>query len=76
MGTSSNIHASSISATTTPEAITQITQRTRQIPSNKRMEWWKHGKLEELISECEAIQKRLKRSIKTKNNQTRKLSVD
>jgi len=20
----------------------------------KRMEWWKHGKLEELISECEA----------------------
>ena len=33
---------------------------------NKRMEWWKHGKLEELISECEAIQKRLKRSVKTK----------
>jgi len=27
---------------------------------NKRMEWWKHGKPEELISECEAIQKRLK----------------
>ena len=25
------------------------------------MEWWKHGKLEELISEREAIQKRLKR---------------
>jgi len=43
---------------------------------NKRMEWWKHGKLEELISECEAIQTRLKRSVKTKNNQTRKLSVD
>jgi len=33
-------------------------------------------KLEELISECEAIQTRLKRSVKTKNNQTRKLSVD
>ena len=32
---------------------------------NKRMKWWKHGKLEELISECEAIQKRLKRSVKT-----------
>jgi len=29
---------------------------------NKRMEWWKHGKLEEeLISECEAIQTRLKK---------------
>jgi len=40
------------------------------------MEWWKHGKLEELISECEAIQKRLKSSFKTKNNQTRKFSVD
>jgi len=30
------------------------------------MEWWKHSKLEELISEREAIQKRLKRSVKTK----------
>jgi len=29
------------------------------------MEWWKHGKLKELISECEAIQKNLKRSVKT-----------
>jgi len=36
------------------------------------MEWWKHGKIEELISEREAIQKRLKRSV----SQTRKLSVD
>jgi len=43
---------------------------------NKRMEWWKHGNLEELISECEAIQKRLEISVKTKNNQTRKISVD
>jgi len=38
---------------------------------NKRIEWWKHGKLE-LISECEAIQTRLKKSFKTKTNQTRK----
>ena len=29
---------------------------------NKRMEWWKHGKIDELISECEAIQKKLERS--------------
>jgi len=36
------------------------------------MEWWKHGKLEELISECEAIQKRLKRSVKTKNHSDQK----
>jgi len=39
---------------------------------NKRMEWWKHGKLEELISECEAIQKRLKRSVKTKKQSDQK----
>ena len=36
------------------------------------MEWWKHGKLEELTSECEAIQKRLKRSVKTKKQSDRK----
>jgi len=30
------------------------------------MEWWKQEKLEELISECEAIQTRLKKSFKTK----------
>ena len=36
------------------------------------MEWWKHGKLEELISECEAIQKRLKRSVKTKKESDQK----
>jgi len=30
------------------------------------MEWWKHGKLQELISECEAIQTRLKKSVNTK----------
>ena len=29
------------------------------------MELWKHGKLE-LITECGAIQKKLKRSVKTK----------
>jgi len=46
MGVSSNTHASSTSATKTPKAISQIKkQRTCQIPSNKRMEWWKHGKL-------------------------------
>jgi len=39
---------------------------------NKRMEWWKHGKLEELISECEAIQKGLKRSVKTKQQSDQK----
>jgi len=62
-----NTHASSISATTTPEAITPIKkQRERVKYLNKRMEWWKHGKLEELISECEAIQKRLKKSVKAK----------
>jgi len=36
------------------------------------MEWWKHGKLEELISEYEAIQKRLKKSVKTKKQSDRK----
>ena len=39
---------------------------------NKRMEWWKHGQLEELISECEAIQKRFKRSVKTKKQSDQK----
>jgi len=36
------------------------------------MEWWKHGKLEELTSECEAIQKRLKRLAKTKKQSDQK----
>jgi len=36
------------------------------------MEWWKHGQLEELISECEAIQKRFKRSVKTKKQSDQK----
>jgi len=41
------------------------------------MDWWKHGKLEELISECETIKKKdSKDQSKPKNNQTRKLSVD
>ena len=39
---------------------------------NKRMEWRRHGKIEELISECEAIQKRLKRSVKTKKQSDQK----
>ena len=39
---------------------------------NKRMEWWKHGKLEELLSECEAIQTRLKKSFKTKKQSDQK----
>jgi len=33
---------------------------------NEWMEWWKQGKLEELISECEAIQTRLKKAVKSK----------
>jgi len=40
------------------------------------MEWWKHGKLEKLISECEAFQNYATDQSKPKNNQTRKLSVD
>ena len=39
------------------------------------MERWKRGKLEELISECEAIQTRLNNSVKNKKT-IRKLSVD
>jgi len=39
---------------------------------NKRIEWWKHGKLEELISECEAIQTTLKKSFKTKKQSDQK----
>jgi len=39
---------------------------------NKTREWWKHRKLEQLISECEAIQKRLKRSDKTKKQSDQK----
>jgi len=37
------------------------------------MEWWKHGKLEELIPECEAIQTRLKKSFRTKKQSDRKV---
>jgi len=33
---------------------------------NELKEWWKQGKLEELISECEAIQTRLKKAVKSK----------
>jgi len=51
MGVSSNTHASSTSATTTPEAISQIKKQNMSNTWTKRMEWWKHGKLEELISE-------------------------
>ena len=72
MGAGSNPHASSISATTTPEAITQIKkQRTCQILEQKNR-MGKHGKLEELISECEAIQARLKKSFKTKKQSDQK----
>jgi len=38
---------------------------------DKRMEWWKHRKLE-LISECEAIQERLQTSFKTKKRSDQK----
>jgi len=36
------------------------------------MEWWKHSKLQKLISECEAIQTRLNKAVKTKNQSDRK----
>ena len=74
MGVNSDTHALSTSAINTSEAISQIKkQRTCQILYlNKRMEWWKHRKLEEPISECEAIQKRLKRSVKTKKQSDQK----
>ena len=62
MGVSSDTHASSTSATNTPEAISQIKKKEHVKYLNKRMEWWKHGKIDELISECEAIQKKLERS--------------
>jgi len=32
------------------------------------MEWWKHDKLEELISPCEAMQTRLNKSVKKKSD--------
>ena len=77
MGVSSNTHASSISATTTPEAITQIKKQiTRQILEQKNgmvetqkatrtdLRVWSHSK------------KDWKDQSKPKNNQTRKLSVD
>ena len=72
MGVSSDTHASSTSATNTPEAISQTKNREHVKYLNKRMEWWKHGNLEELISECEAIQERLKRSVKTKTQSHQK----
>jgi len=34
------------------------------------MEWWEHGKLQELISECEAIQTRLKKSVINNNKKS------
>jgi len=36
------------------------------------MEWWKHEKLEDLISECETIQTRLKKLVKSKKQSDRK----
>ena len=36
------------------------------------MERWKNGKIEALISECEAIKKRLKRLVKTKKQSDQK----
>jgi len=66
MGVSSNTHASSTFAAIIPEPSLKPKNREHVKCLNKRMQWWKHGKLEELISECEAIQQRLKRSVKTK----------
>jgi len=72
MGVSSDTHASSTSATNTLEAISQIKNREHVKYLNKRMEWWKHRRIEELILECEAIQKRLKRPVKTKKQSDQK----
>ena len=72
MGVSSDTYASSTSATNTPEAISQIKKKEHVKYLNKRMEWWKHGKIEELILECEAIQKKLKRSVKNKKQSDQK----
>ena len=66
MGVSSNTHASSTFAAIIPEPSLKPKNREHVKCLNKRMQWWKHGNLEELISECEAIQQRLKRSVKTK----------
>jgi len=71
MGASSNTHALSTSATTTPEAIYQIKkQRTCQIPEQK------NGMVEiRKATECEAIEKTKDQS-KQKSNETKKLSTD
>jgi len=37
------------------------------------MEWWKQGKLEELLSECEAVQTRLKKSLFIQHQKTIRL---
>jgi len=59
-------------ATTTPEPITQIKkQRTHQILEQKNV-MVETLKATELISECEAIQTRLKKSVKTKKQSDRK----
>ena len=72
MGVSSDTHASSTSATNTTEAISQIKKTEHVKYLNKRIEWWKHRKQKELISECEAIKKRLKRSVKAKKQSDQK----
>jgi len=66
MGARSKTHATSISATTTPKPSLKSKNREHIKDLNKIMEWWKHRKLQELISECEAIQTRLKKSVKSK----------
>ena len=43
---------------------------------NKRLEWWKHGKPQELISEWSLFKQDSTYKSKTINNQTRKPSVD
>jgi len=40
---------------------------------NKRLECWKHGKLQELFSECEASQSRLNKSVKNKKQSHQKV---
>jgi len=76
MGASSKIHASSISATTTPEAITQIKkQRTRQILEQKNgMVETRKARRTDLS--VKPFKKDSKDQSKPKNNQTKKLSAD
>jgi len=74
VGVSSNTHASStvLLPLLLQKPFLKSKNREHVKYLNKRMEWWKHGKLEEPVSEREAIQKRLKRSVKTQKQSDQK----